>query len=293
MSGAQNNWPYPAPPGAGSNAVGVGAIGKASTGTLPAFDWRQTILSQYADSDRITGLIETFFDAVDQTENFDAFFDYIWNLNTATGYGLDVWGRIVGVNRILQVVSTQFFGFAEAAPTSLTFGDARFVGYTPTFGFAEATDKQTFGEGTFGTGSRFRGVDPNAGAGAFYPGGQLTSNYALSDQQYRRLIFAKAAANISNGSIPALNFILMSVLFPGRGNCFVKEGAASRYFGFAEAGDAGTFGQTVFYNGQALPRMQYQLVFRFPLTAVDLAIVQNSGVLPKTAGVQAIVSVLP
>lgn len=293
MSGDINNWPYPAPPGAGSNAVGVGAIGEAPLGTLPAFDWRKTILSQYANSDRITGLIETFFDAIDQTENFDAFYDNIWNLNTAIGYGLDVWGRIVGVNRILQVVSVGFFGFAEAAPTSLTFGDARFTGYSPTFGFAEAGDKQTFGEGSFATASLFQGVDPNAGAGAFYPGGQLTSNYELSDEQYRRLIFAKAAANISRGSIPAINSILMDVLFPGRGNCYVFEGSNSQYFGFAEARDAGAFGQASFYAGQALPHMQYQLVFRFALSPVDLAIIQNSGVLPKTAGVQAIVSIMP
>lgn len=272
MSGDINNWPYPAPPGAGSNAVGVGAIGTAPIGSLPVFDWRKTILSQYANSDRIAGLIETFFDALDQTENFDAFFDKIWNLNTAESYGLDVWGRIVGVNRILQVANVGFFGFAEAAPTSLTFGDARYTGNVS---------------------APFQGVDPNAGAGAFYSGGQLTSNYSLSDQQFLRLIFAKAAANISDGSIPAINSILMDVIFPGRGNVYVFEGGTAQYFGFAEAGDAGTFGQASFYNGQALPRMRYQIVFRFPPTAVDLAIIQNSGVLPKTAGVQATVSILP
>lgn len=113
MSGDQNNWPYPAPPGAGSNAVGIGSPGEVALGTFPKFDWRQTILSQYANSDRITGLIETFFAATDQTANFDAFWDNIWNLDTAVGYGLDVWGRIVGINRVLQVANDQFFGFAE------------------------------------------------------------------------------------------------------------------------------------------------------------------------------------
>lgn len=293
MSGDANNWPYPAPGRAGSNAVGVGAIGEAPLGTVPAFDWRQTILSQYANSDRITGLVETFFSAVDQTANFDAFYDKIWNLQTAEGFGLDVWGRIVGVNRILQVVSVGFFGFSEAAPTSLTFGDARFTGLSSTFGFAEAGDKQTFGEGSFATASLFQGVDPNAGAGAFYAGGQLTSNYELSEEQYLRLIYAKAAANISNGSIPSINAILLNVLFPGRGNCYVRERRPETYFGFAETGDAAAFGQESFYAGEELPSMEYEIVFRFTLTPVDLAIIQNSGVLPKTTGVRSVVSILP
>lgn len=292
MSGDVNNWPYPAPPGSGSNAIGVGAIGKASVGTIPAFDWRQTILSQYANSDRITGLIEGFFNALDQTANFDAFYDNIWHLPSARGIGLNIWGRIVGANRILQVVNVRFFGFAEALPTSLTFGDARYIGYSPSLGFAEAGDQHTFGEGTFAHEPLYQGVDPDEGAGAFYAGGQLTDNYSLSDREYLRLIYAKARANISNGSIESINQILLS-LFPGRGNCYVREASIDTYFGFSESGTAAPFDQAAFYNGQDLPRMQYQLVFRFALTPVDLAIVQNSGVLPKTTGVQATVSILP
>lgn len=290
MSGDTNNWPYPAPLGAGSNAVGVGAIGESPIGTLPAFNWRETILSQYANSDRITGLIETFFDAVNQTANFDAFYDKIFNLDTAEGYGLDCWGRIVGINRVLQVANVQWFGFAEALPGSLSFGDARFNGYTPSLGFAEATDQHTFADGTFAFAKLFQGVDPNAGAGPFYPGGQLTSNYALSDEQYRRLIYAKARANITNGSIPAINAILLSI-YPGRGNVYVQEGTPPTFFGFSEAGNTVPFGQGVFYNGQIIPNLQYQIIFKFQPSAVDLAIVQNSGVLPKPTGVAASISI--
>lgn len=291
MSGDTNNWPYPAPPGAGSNAVGVGAIGRAPLGTLPAFDWRQTILSQYADSDRITGLIETFFGAVDQTANFDAFYDRIWNLETAEGYGLDVWGRIVGINRVLQVANTQYFGFAEAGD-ALPFGDARFQGWSDHFGFAEAGDAQPFGQAPFGAQKVFAGVDPNAGGGIFYIGGQLTSNYALSDQAYRQLIYAKAAANITDGAIPSINRILLNI-FPGRGNCYVQEGSVPAYFGFAESTNAQPFGQAPFYTGQAVPYMAFSYVFRFALSPLDRAIVAQSGVLPKPVGVAASVVVLP
>ena len=137
---------------AGSNAIGSFVIGVSPLGDIPPFDVWRTIISQYANSPILTRLIEDIFDYLDQTANFDAFFDFIWNVDTAQGYGLDVWGRIVGVNRILQVQVGDWFGFKEATPGSDTFGQ-----------------------------------------GPFYSGAPLTNSYALSDEAYRLLIFAKAA----------------------------------------------------------------------------------------------------
>jgi len=285
------NWPYPRPPGAGSNAVGVGAIGVAPIGSLPAFDWRATVISQYANSDALVALIQSFAAAVDQTQNIDALYDNVLNLDTAVGYGLDRWGRIVGVNRALQVANAQFFGFAEAGD-ALPFGDARFLGWTAHFGFAEAGDAQPFNQAPFGAQKIWAGVDPQGGGGPFYAGGAITSNYALSDQVYRQLIYTKAAANISSGSIPAINGILLS-LFPNRGNCFVEEGQLPQYFGFAEAGDAQPFGQAPFYLSGTIPRMVMTYVFNFALSPVERAIVAQSGVLPKPVGVAASVVVVP
>ena len=57
----------------------------------------------------------------------------------------------------------------------------------------------------------------------FYSGAVLTSNFNLSDDAFRTLIFAKALANISDGSIPAINQLLLN-LFPRRGNCYVTDG---------------------------------------------------------------------
>lgn len=208
-----------------------------------------TIISQYANSDILTTLCTNINEYLDQTANLDAFYQYIWNVDTAQGYGLDVWGRIVGVNRILQVVTGDYLGFKEALPGSDTFGQ-----------------------------------------GPFYAGAPLTTNYALSDEAYRMLIFAKALANITDGSIPAINQILLN-LFPGRGNCYVTEDNTSNtWFGFAEAG-AKTFGEGTFYNGSAIQWMRMTYTFEFALTAVELAIVQNSGVLPKPTGVAATVVV--
>ncbi len=70
-----------------------------------------TILSQYANSPTITQMLANIQQYLDPTGNIDDFYDDVWNIQTAQGYGLDVWGRIVGVNRILQVSNTAYFGF--------------------------------------------------------------------------------------------------------------------------------------------------------------------------------------
>jgi hypothetical protein len=244
--------PYPPLPGPGSNGIGKFIIGVSPIGTIPPFDWRATIISQYANSPILTQLIENYFSYLDQTENFDSFYDNIWNIETAQGYGLDVWGRIVGVNRVLTIRVGKFFGFAEATTAS---------------------------------------ADP-FNQSAFYSGVTQTENYVLSDQSFRMLILAKAAANITSDSIPAINAILR-MLFPNRGNAYVTDGVKyANYFGFAEAQTSSGFNQDCFYSGQTFPRMTIEYVFNFQLSPVELAIVQTSGVLPKPVGVSASVLIL-
>jgi hypothetical protein len=113
-------------------------------------------------------------------------YDNIWNINTANGYGLDVWGRIVGIQRVVAIQSFKFFGFFEQTTATV----------------------EPFGPG---------------GLGSLYNGVQSTTNYALSDKSFRQLIIAKAMANISPGSAQSINAILRS-LFPNRGNCYVVDG---------------------------------------------------------------------
>ncbi|MGO7089502.1 DUF2612 domain-containing protein [Rhizobium leguminosarum] len=243
--------PYPRPPAGIPNGIGQFEIGVSPIGTYPGFDVWQTVISQYANSPILTQLILDIDAYIDQTQNLDVFYDFVLNLDTAEGYGLDVWGRIVGVNRVLQVNAGNWFGFEEATPGSYTFGQ-----------------------------------------GSYYSGTSLTSNYALSDEAYRTLIFAKAAANITNGSIPAINRILM-MLFPNRGNAYVTEGSQQgEWFGFAESVNAQGFNQAAFYSGSALASMTMTYTFEFQLSSVELAIVQNSGVLPKPTGVKASVVIL-
>jgi hypothetical protein len=62
---------------------------------------RATVISQFANSPVLLALVDSMDSEIDPSANIDAFYDTVWNINTASGYGLDVWGRIVGVSRNL------------------------------------------------------------------------------------------------------------------------------------------------------------------------------------------------
>lgn len=218
-------------------------------------NWRQTVISQYNQSESLLTLLEAVNQWIDPNQNFENFFLLIWNILSepdnppGSSYGLDVWGRIVNIGRVL----------------SLTTGG-------PYFGFQEAGDRVGFGQGPF------------------WGGPTITTNFTLTDPDYRRLILAKAAFNITNGSIPAINQILLH-LFSGRGNCYVTDGAngpTGIWFGFYEAGDRVGFGQGPFgdFKPSGPGNMTLTYVFDFPLQPFEVAMVL-SGVLPKPTGVQA------
>lgn len=208
----------PYPPPLGGAGIGGFVIGQSAIGVGPGvpFSFWRTVISQYANSVILTKILDFFEQAIDPTPNIDAFFDNMWNIETAIGYGLDVWGRIVGVTRILQVASDENFGFAEADSVTLV-------------GWNQAK---------------------------FYSGSSLTSNYALTDSAFRTLIYAKAAANITDGSIPSINAILRT-LFSGAGNSYVIDNND----------------MTITYR------------FEFTLSGVQRAIIEQSGVLPTPTGV--------
>lgn len=94
---------------------------------------RETIQSQYANSPRLLTLIEEFTSVINQDTNVEQFKKLIWNIHTAKGIGLDIWGRIVGVNRNIKVADNEgeFFGFTlKFTP----FNDAPFSGQGAEFG---------------------------------------------------------------------------------------------------------------------------------------------------------------
>jgi hypothetical protein len=194
------------------------------------YNFPDTIISQYWDSPVLGQVVTNFNNWVDPAFDLEQFFQYIWDVLSGrfveigpVGYGLDVWGRIVGVSRTLQVSTGNYLGLTGApGGTIQSSGDS--------FDY-----------------------------GIFYSGEPVTATYRLADHTYLRLILAKAAANICNGSIPAINFILMNILFPNRGNCFVID----------------------------RNNMQISYYFNFALQNYEVSIVQNSNVLPTPAGVVA------
>lgn len=189
-------------------------------------NFTDTIMSQFSNSPTLWQLIANFDTYIDPSANIDQFYDLIWNVNTAVGYGLDVWGRIVGVGRVLQIATFDYFGMkGPSGASGLPFDQA-----------------------------------------IFYNGQTLTANYALLDDPYRTLILAKALFNISDGTISSINQILINLfgptgLLPVAGNSYCTDG----------------LNMTITYT------------FGSILNHVQEAIVYQSGVLPRPAGVAATV----
>lgn len=200
----------------GDAAVAEQPLAASPQTTIPPsggyfFDPAVTVLSQYANSPIILALVDDFAQWLDPASRFNAFYSLLWDIDTAVGYGLDVWGRILGVNRVLQVATSEYLGFE---------GDS---------------------------------AAQNFGHGIFYAGGRATTNVALTDAAYRTLLLAKAALNITNASIPAINQILLNLFGQG----YVQD----------------NLDMTMTY------------VFSVDLTPLQTAIVFQSGVLPKPCGV--------
>lgn len=74
----------------------------------------QTIVSQYANSPTLAQLIENMNGYIDPGADLDNFYNFVWNVETAQGFGLDIWGKIVGIERTLEVPeSSGNLGFNE------------------------------------------------------------------------------------------------------------------------------------------------------------------------------------
>ena len=181
----------------------------------------QTVISQFGNSPTILQLINNMNAYIDPRSDIDNFFNCLWNIDTAFGVFLDIWGRIVNVGRDLKIpADDEFFGFSEAAP-----------------------DFYPFDDGTF-----YDGTVP------------ATQTYTLTDEPYRKLILAKAMANITRMTAPSINQLLQN-FFAGRGRCYC--------------------------NDMGYMRMFY--TFEFDLTDYEFAIITQSGVFPRPAGVKAFI----
>lgn len=59
----------------------------------------QTIISQYGNSAAISALIYGMNENIQPDTNIDDFYNFVFNVETAQGFGLDIWGRIVNISR--------------------------------------------------------------------------------------------------------------------------------------------------------------------------------------------------
>lgn len=187
----------------------------------------RTIISQYSNSPTLVQLVKNIDGYIDPSADIDAFYSNIWNIDSAVGKGLDIWGKIVGLDngRILKIPSAEIdLGFSEAGTLSAT----------------------------------------PFGSGVFYSGNPINQNYSLSDDAFRTLILVKALANITDGSIPSYNRLLQN-LFAGRGRCYVND----------------------------LGNMQMRYTFEFYLQPFEMAIMTQSGALPRPTGVLASIVQVP
>lgn len=141
-----------------------------------SLDIHDTIQSQYSDSPVIISLIENTYEVITPQKDFDIFYKNVFDVRTASGWGLDVWGRLVACNR--EIVTGEFqndyVGFESANnvlnPDLETFDNAPF--YSPV----------------------------------------VSQTFYLEDNAYRLLVMCKAMTNISTGTLPEINSILKKVL---------------------------------------------------------------------------------
>jgi hypothetical protein len=145
--------------------------------------WKDTILTQYSASTKLLSIIDTFNQAVSLDDFTDEFIAKVWDLTTCETFGLDIWGKIVGVSRYITApIESSSFGFSEADDSDPDYP-------TP---FNESP---------------------------FFGGTQETTNVRLGDDAYRTLIFCKAFTNISIATIPEINRFL-KMLFYDRGRAY-------------------------------------------------------------------------
>lgn len=141
-----------------------------------SLDIHDTIQSQYSDSPVIISLIENTYEVITPQKDFDIFYKNVFDVRTASGWGLDVWGRLVACNR--EIVTGEFQNYY------LGFESANNV-LNP--------DLETFDNAPF-----------------YSPG--VSQTFYLEDNAYRLLVMCKAMTNISTGTLPEINSILKNVL---------------------------------------------------------------------------------
>lgn len=144
-------------------------------------DYIKTVVSEYGNSPTLLSMISTMNSCINLDNDAESILTYIWDVDTAQNFGLDILGRIVGVDRVLNVpLVDTYLGFNE--------------------------------------GQSFAGEDYNTfNHGIFYSGPE-SGSLVLADRAYRDLIKVKALSNISDSTPYSYNRLL-SLLFSQKVYC--------------------------------------------------------------------------
>jgi hypothetical protein len=196
-----------------------------AAGTMLIAPWTlnvsETILAQCANSPILLAMANLMNSAIDMKANLFNWYNLVWNVNSAQGYGLDMWARIVGVPRVILTTATNsYLYFKEANLTMMTVPPV-----------------SPFGPG---------------GASPLYNGGTVsTSSYSrLADSSLRALILVKALANISICSAQSLNVMLQMLFGVGSGHV-IDIGNMQMVLSFQSLSSTNL---NLIINGKALPR---------------------------------------
>lgn len=139
-------------------------------------------MRQYDNSPILQAILANWGENFDLSQTLDDVYNKCVNIETCDGYWLDVWGVKVGISRYITVYTTE-----------------------GSFGFDNpANDWEPFDQGTF------------------FEQETSKNKYAMADDVYRRVILAKAWANITDCSPTNLNKLLQ-IVFANRGNCYVID----------------------------------------------------------------------
>lgn len=153
-----------------------------------AFDIDATVQSQYAASPHIRALIAAFWAAINPEADIKLIYEKMVDIDTAEGFGLDVWGRIVALARdYIADTSNVYWGFPP--PAGITNLRVRNYENAPFYAPVSGAVKQ-------------------------------------SDDAYRQYIKLKAKINIGNGSLASLNELIAD-LWPGVNVKLIHSGTMS------------------------------------------------------------------
>ena len=233
-------------------------------------------MKQYGKTTAIKSQIELLPTYFDTTSWQNSFHDMVWNVETAQGFGLDIWSNIVWIEngRYLEVQSEEYFGFSTKEQLDIqiyypqSFQDPYGLTAWTDYAYQDSSTgityykSDTIGYSIETANALSESWDP-FDQSPFYNGPSDTYTYKLADNAFRVLIMAKAMANISDVDVFSLNKIL-NTLTSSMGKCWVNDlgGMAIRY------------------------------TFAFVLDGYQKAIIQ-SGILPRPAGVRCLVSEIP